>query len=472
MSLEDLIETYVDQEDPDKMDSLFQVLRETGSVEEKEELADGYLSLFSQCQYDYQCGKFDDRDEIEALKDWVAKIMVLTPEFEHENYCLGHVEEMLSSSTKDQRQSLAHCRKSIEHFRLQVEQGPEDVDVLINLAQALIRQCEIAQDFPDAPMREAAQLYCQAMLLERKKEHQHEFFAFNGSGIHHFLHSAYRLLEHEQAETQAHHGMFISTFKHAVQPLAEQDSLVYYHWVDTLFNVMSWAEHAEKYRGMSFPGLYEELWSEIQQLLPQISRLDGTQEHFLSSLGHLFHKSAAIDKSIPLYETALRYYRKALELKGDSWPNPTYAAGTLQDMALLALEQENSAQAQSWFEQGLHIYQIAQESIDDFQLSLNHGEYLFEYARLFEDFTIRETLLQAQRRFRESREMGKDFYTGPYYGLAKVALRLNDRQGCLEILQACKEVFSNEYHSHDFREILDDADFSEVREFLVQASEQ
>jgi len=115
---------------------------------------------------------------------------------------------------------------------------------------------------------------------------------------------------------------------------------------------------------------------------------------------------------------------------------------------------------------GFPLLEGAQKEIDDFQLSLRHADYFYDYAVYFENQENPNTLKKALAEYEKSRILAKDFYSSPFYGLAKMHLLLGDKDACLKVLEECGTVHSNEYHAHDFEDIFEDETFTPIHEEL------
>ncbi|MBT30154.1 MAG: hypothetical protein CMO01_10890 [Thalassobius sp.] len=471
-TLKDLIEKYVDEENTFALDQLFDKLSVNGTEEEKKILAEGYLSNFAQCQYDYMCGKFNDIDWIWELIDWLEKVKVLDAEFDELDYYKGHVYEMLSSTSEKPENKIKFNKLSTAHFRKQIEHGNEDVDVQINLAKSIFEHCQLTKTYKAGSMQEICDLLVEAIHLERKAENQYSFFGFNGSSISAFLNTAYEILALQIKNSDLYHHQLINAFRNSIQQYTDAEPMIYYHWADTLHRITQWVDYTNTTTSRLSFEVVERIWLEIRMVMENIIDIYSESEHFLTSAGHLFVRLAEKEHSYYYYKVSLNYYKKALAINSKTWSNPLYASNSLKMMAYISLEDGDSKKALDLFNQGLQIYETSQKELDDFQLNLNHADFLFEYARLFEGFSSKNTLLEVQKLYEASKALANNFYTQPFYGLAKTALKLKDKQACVAILKECGAIFSNEYHTHDFNEIKTDKDFVEIHELIPQIIEE
>ncbi len=466
-TIQELVDKYTNGKDVPTLDDLFDHVSIHGTTQEKELVADTYISEFGQCHYDYMCGKLNELEWIWDMMDWIEKIELLSPDFNQSNFYRGHVYEMLSSISKEQEDKIKFNNLCIDHLRKQQEINDEDVSLLIDLAQNLFRSCRLTQDYQTQIFDDIKSLFLKALHLERKEEHQSTFFGFNGSAISGFLNISYEFLALAFNNSTTIYNEFIAAFKKAITPYTEQDPSIYYHWAETLFRITTWVDYPKIETCRISQEVVNDIWKEIKVVLSQATNIQSSDEHFLTSIGHLFDKVAQKETSYSYYEVSYNYYSKALEINGETWSNPYYASNALRMMAFIHLKNKAHNESVKLFKQGLQIFEDAQKKINDFQLSVYHGDYLYDYSKYLENFSNRNTLLEAKKQFEDSRILGKDFYTHPYYGLAKTTLRLGDKEACLKILKTCGALFSNEYHTHDFNEIIDDMDFDEVKKEII-----
>ncbi|NMH87880.1 hypothetical protein [Flavivirga algicola] len=466
-TIQELTDKYTKGKNVPTLDDLFDRISLDGSPQEKELVADAYLSDFGESHYDYMCGKLNELEWIWDMMDWIEKIEILTPDFDQSNFYRGHVYEMLSSTSKEHEDKIKFNKLCIAHLQKQLDVNEEDVSLLIDLAQNVFRSCRLTQNYQKQIFDDIKSLFLRALHLERKEKHQSNFFGFNGSAISGFLNISYEFLALAFDNNTYIHNEFITAFKKAIKPYTEKDPSIYYHWAETLVRITGWVDYPKIETCRISQEVVNDIWEEVKIVLSQATDIQSNDEHFLTSIGHLFDKVAKKEVGLSYYETAFNYYSKALEINGETWSNPYYASHAIQMMALIHLKNNDRNKSIKLFNQGLRIFENAQQKVSDFQLSVYHGDYLYDYSKYLENFSNRDTLLEAKKQYEDSRILGKDFYTHPYYGLAKTTLRLGDKKECLSILKTCGALFSNEYHTHGFNDIIDDKDFTKVREGIL-----
>lgn len=465
-TLEELTAKYTDEKQTPSLDNLFHLLSINGTSKEKELIVDAYISEFCQCHYDYMCGKFNNLEWIWDTMNMVEKIKILAPNFDQYDFYKGHVYEMLSSVSKKEKDKIEFNRLCLYHLLRQQEYN-EDVTVLIDIAQNIFMSCRLTNNYTKENFSKIKAFLLKAIHLERKEENKSGFFGFNGSAIDAILCMAYGFLGLNFDHKKNIHQEFILDFKKIILPYAKKDPSIYYHWAETLVRITDWVNYPKIETCRISQETVSDIWIEVKEILNSITNLQSNNEHFLTSIGHLFNKIAKKEVSFSYFEIAFNYYSKALKINDKTWSNPYYSSDALRNMAFIHLKKKEYKEAINLFNQGLNIFEEAQKKISDFQLSVYHADYLYDYAKYLENFSNGETLLRAKKQFEDSRVLGKNFYTSPFYGLAKTALRLGNKKEALKILKVCRKVFSNEYHTHRFDEIINDTDFEEIRKDLI-----
>ena len=463
---QDLITKYSEKDNVPTLDDLFERLSLDGTPKEKELISDGYISNFEESHNDYNCGKLNNLDDIWEMMAWLEKIKKLNPDLEYYYFSKAHVYKMLSSVNKEQDKKIKFNNLCIANFRKQREINSEDVTLLIDLANNIFTNCILTQNYQKQKFDEIKALCIEAIHLERKEEHQSNFFGFNGLAINEFLDISYAFLGLSINNNVIIHQEFIYAFKKAIEPYLKEDPAIYYHWANTLERKASWGEHAIEGMGKLSQEEIDDIWKDVKGVLSLATNIKSNDEHFLTSIGHLFTKIAERELLYSYFEIAFQYYSKALAINNKTWSNPLYTSSALQSMALIRLQNGEREESIQLFKQGLQIFDEAQKKVSDFQLSLNNGDYLYDYAKYLENFSNQDTLIAAKKQFEDSRILAEDSYTSPYYGLAKTLLRLGDKDESIKILTDCGELFSNEYHTHDFKEIKDDKDFDEIKGYF------
>ncbi|WP_196888533.1 hypothetical protein [Aureivirga sp. CE67] len=470
-TLQDLIEKYTYDEKVPTIDDLFLLIQENNLDEEKEILIDTFDSEFCQSHYDYMCGKFNNLEWILDLLQTVENIKILSPDFEQYFYYKAHVFEMLSSVSEDKKEKLKYNQLCLDYLNQYLDENPESVTTLNDIADNIFVQCQLKNDFSRENLDKIKQLLLEAICLERKEENQGGFFAFNGMAIHSFLDRQYSFLGLKFENYQTYFKEYQVEFKKVMIQFSEDNPSIYFHWAETLLRITEWINYPSEETCRITEEDVTLIWREVKEISKYITNLKSKDEHFLTAIGHLFHKIAKHELDFDFFALALNYYQKAIIVNPKTWTNPYYASEVLKNIAFIHLKNKETEKAQDLFLQGKTIYKKAQNEINDFQLSIHHANFLMEYAKYFENYSNTETLLECKKLYEESKILGKDFYTSPFYGLAKTNLLLGNKSICLEVLKQCCEIFSNEYHTHTFDEILKDEDFVKTKGEIIKIQE-
>ncbi|TEW51469.1 tetratricopeptide repeat protein [Psychromonas algicola] len=463
MNITEQIENYVENEDISGLDSIYDELLATDNVKAKTCLADGYLSYIGQCHYDFMCGKFNNFEDLKSLLELIDRVMLLNPNEESEHFYRGTLFEALSTCCEEMEQQLFYQALCLEHL---TKHNEKDGDDLINFAQNIFRYCELKKNFDSNSTNQMKSLLKEAVLLERKQETNSPFF---DTAISSFFSLTYDFISAPNNE-EALFTEFMSEFKDTIEKY-KSDPMVYFHWAKAQLHFIDQIKH---YESVESSGTIDQLkkneavllWDELKSIVAHIVDWQSDQEHFLISLGRIFERIADKEFSLKYYQEAYSYYLKAYQVNKATWSTPQYATTILKKMALVLLSQGKKEEAHNTFMEGFPLLEAAQKEIDDFQLSLRHADYFYDYAVYFENQENPNTLKKALAEYEKSRILAKDFYSSPFYGLAKMHLLLGDKDACLKVLEECGTVHSNEYHAHDFEDIFEDETFTPIHEEL------
>lgn len=454
------IQQYAEQENIWALDELLDTIVVSGTKEEKQACVEGYEAYIHQCYYDHACGKFNELDEILSLLTLVDHIHQLDASFEEYHFHKGCIFEMTSEEDTSKEEKLKWMEKSLYHFQQQSNLKSE-VQVLLAITRCMLEEGRINNDFNAKKVDDVLNVFLEAFHLERKQANTNYYT--NGNTISSILNVAYEFLFSPMVNGKELHEIILTSFKRETQKYVVTQPIIYYHWVDTLIRITErWKERSE----------LGDIWGDIEKYASKITHLDSEQEGFLTTLGHLFTKIAKRKNSLLYFEISLNYFLKAIELNNTTWYNPHYASSVLKEIALIHIQGKREKEAQIAFKEGREIFEKVYDYVDHFQFHLQYGEYLYEYAKYVERFENEEILLRGEIEFEKSKQLGKDFYTGPYYGLIKVALRLKQNAKAFDLLYLTGEVFSSEYHVHDFNEIITDDEFEEVQDEIPKVMDK
>jgi len=462
MNITEQIENYVENEDVNGLDSIYDELLASDNVKAKTCLADGYLSYIGQCHYDFMCGKFNDFEELKGLLELIDRVMLLNPNEESEHFYRGTLFEALSTCCEETEQQLFYQALCLEHL---TKHNGQTEDAFTNLAENVFRYCELKKSFDRDSLDQIKKLLKDAVLLERKQEKNFHFH----TAISSFFSLTYQFITAPNND-EALFIEFMSAFKETIEE-CKGDPMVYFHWAEAQLYFINHIEHYEGVKASGMLGQLKDndaalLWDELKSIVTHIVDWQSESADFLTSLGHLFESIADKELSLEYYQEAYSYFLKAYHVNKATWFTPYYATGVLKKMALILLSQKKIEEAHKTYMKGFPLLEGSQKECEDFQLCLRHADYFYDYAVYFENQENSNTFKKALTEYETSRVLAQDFYTSPFYGLAKMHLLLGDKDACLKVLEECGTVHSNEYHAHDFSEVFEDEVFAPIYEEL------
>jgi len=173
-------------------------------------------------------------------------------------------------------------------------------------------------------------------------------------------------------------------------------------------------------------------------------------------------------KSMHYHEIALNYFQRGMKLIDGRWIFSSCIADQLREIAFLYIEQDNFIMAEQKYIRAIQILRKAAMEDSGLNHCLMLGDFNFEFAKMFEGFKNHNRIRWALNQYKLAEIDGCGHYTAPYYGQVKCYYHLYDFDGCLDTLQKCKDQFTNEYSTHNFKEMKEDDDFEEILPLLEQ----
>lgn len=460
---EETIQQYANDENIPKLDEMYEKVILIGTAEEKEILANGYYDVFLQGQYDNMCGKCNKEEWLLDFFDWLNKIKKLNPNFSEYNACMGYTFEMLEDAVEDREQKIAYANQSVVYFQNQLRLHETSNTMCASIANAKFRLLKYKGDSTTQRLQEEVKpLLIKAIHLERLPDNMERYHKFNGSSITSYLSVAYQILDLPFSGALQAHEDFLADFRMVISECAIADKSVYYHWADMLFRISEWKQFGALKLLPELEAVYNKIWVDVREAMSHIENESFTCEHSVNDYGHLFSRLAQKEKSIYYHEISLRYHLQGIELNKYTWTSPTYASNELRSIAHIYLDKGDVIPAKKKLLSAIDILKQAAMRNSDLQICDHLGNFYIEYAKLFEDFKNKDTLRMALNQYKLAEIDGRGFYSTPYYGQVKCYYHLNDFDSCIDTLQKCKDLFSDEYHTHDFQDIRSNKDFEEI----------
>lgn len=465
--LKQLIEQYAETEDVKSLDAIYPKIMLVGTDHERGILADGYFNMFLQCQYDNMCSKYNGEDNILELFIWLKKIRRLSPQFDEYNACMAYAYEMLEHEVEEIVRKEEYVTLAIEYFNLHIQEDGDSDTIYVSIAEAWLRRCRYEGNFSSSIFfQEIQPMLIKAIEHERKPENKYEFHQFNGTSMGAYLEMSYKILALPFANAYRVHCSFMSTFQELVTEYAKTDRAVYYYWVNKLIEITDWQNYQHLDDHKITEQTVAQIWEEAREILSVIENEQTTDSYLLSDYGQLFSKMGYLDNSLHYHEIALNYYMSGLTLQSGRWIFSSCIANQLREIAFLFMEQGNMEEAEKRYSQAIDIMRKAVLQESSMHHCLKLGDLQFEYSKLFENFKNHNRLIWALNQYKLAEIDGSKHYTSPFYGQVKCYFYLHDFNNCVNALQRCKDYFSYQDQTHNFKELKEDADFKEILPLL------
>jgi len=444
-TLNDQIARLNDNEDADGLVELIRQLPPDQVQTHKTALSEAAESVFYVWLTDLQLGKIrqDDQDAVTAmLAELIQALEIVQPAASH-HLMSALLYEQLADQQTIPAEKLAYIQKGIDEYiaGLQKNANPE---IQAKLAEALLNKMQHTGDYNEKDLSEILHLF------------QTAFTGYSELIMIYFLHGSFRLLNFPFNEHTRWHHRFLSQLETALKAFAAIDAFVYLEYVNTLRRLLE----NELYQ---IPADYKAtLYRKIIALMEPLKNYETKSEQRLNHLGQAFEKVAEsiTDHTTKLgfYHAALAFFTRGQQVNPAAWTFPVYATNVLMEMARMDTRDKTIP----LFEQGKALFALTYAYGPDFTLMHYWGKFLIEYAKQAYNFQAPDILKDAAEKLLSAKQLGNGFYDQPYRGLAKVALKLGNKQQCLDILAECKKVFTTDYSEYEHSFVLADEDFREI----------
>lgn len=450
---------------------LFKQVMTEGSSKDREDLAQEYLSYFGQCCYDHICNKYNKLEWIWELDEVIENTQKLTPDFLQYHFSKATIYKMLTKVTGENTDKIAFLEKAIYHYRKQYTIEEDDFSLLTDLTEVLFSFYTLT-NYPEDVLNEIRDIYIKAFIMEQEAETKNSFFGLNEFAISSFFPISYQILNLPLEDKETIHHEFSTPFLETISKYAEKNNLLYYHWIEALFELTDNVEYLEDHPKRITEETAGHIWKKIVSLSEHITDIDTDQELFLITLGQKFLAIGDLKDSIAHYQTAYNYFMKGFSIHKKSINIPNCVATALQRIALVQLESKELEEAKNTFSKGFAMFEEALTHTPDFAIYTQYGNYIYNYAQYFEHFSNTTTLQKAKQQFLQSIKVESNYNTVSYYAFAKTALKLGEKEEALKMLQDACIIFSSEYSTHRFEEIIDTETFLPIKKELLSIIEQ
>ena len=444
-TLNDQIERLADNEDADGLIQLMQQLEDADLQKYKTELSEACEGVFYIWLNDLQLGKIKTKEQesvITMLSDLLQAAEIVTPD-ESLHIMRALLYEHLSDLKTDPGEKLAYIDKAIEEYTTGLEQHTS-AEMSARLVEALLNKMQQTEDFNEKALTDILLLF------------QTAFTTYSEQILIYFLHSSFRLLSCSFSDNTHWHHRFLTQLEHSLKDFGTTDPYIYLEYTNALRRVLD-----NQLYNVSAT-YHAALNAKAITLLEPLKDYQTKHEQRLNYLGQAFEKVAERVEDhtakIQYYHTALAFFTEGQLINPADWTFPVYATNVLMEIARL----DDPNKAIALFEQGKALFARTYVHGTNFTLMHYWGKFLIEYARQVYNFNAPEILKEAEEKLLLAKQLGNGYYAQPYRGLAKVALKLGNRQQCLNILAECKKAFTTDYYEYEHSVVLADEDFREI----------
>jgi tetratricopeptide (TPR) repeat protein len=420
----------------------------------KKQLAEAFLDIYSEWQYDFMCDKVVMNEGVDSFFSYLLELLAEADKIDpaHINYeQRAFCYQTLAEGKNNQEEQLRYIEKAAQEIQEALKTQSDSSELNDQFVNILLNKIKISDQYKDEEFAVALTYFERALL------------SYTSSNQLNLVFKCFDILDMTFPRNQYWHGVFLDKLNAVLHVRAEKDLLIYLEWVNALKRIV------ENYDSIS-PDYAQDLTKQSVNLLNRLTNFETANQETLNKLGAAFSKTAeklskvgAIAEALDHYEVAVKYFIKAQDINPAAWTYPVYATNALKAMAAIFHAQHNKTTVIALFERGQNIFLKIHEPEKDFTANIYWGEFLIDYARLAHDFDSLAILKKAEEKLLIAQELGQRFYDHPYIALAKVALKLGDREKCLAILKECKAVFSHEYAIYSLNKVIEDEDFALVK---------
>ena len=442
--LKDLAGNY----DIGAMDRLVERLSPAQLEEYKQEIIDAYDMVYSYGLYDLDCNKVNDpEDFIFYLLDIIASIQRFFPDqmyYKERGYCYQN----LSDRALAYADKVRYIHEAIRIYSI----APQTTDIQMAMVGALTDKMEITRQFTTEAFTELLYFFRPVLI--------------DPAFVRALVHQCFRVRSLPFEQNHSWHQRLLSEFEHAMYELAENSPLVYLEWAET-YHYILYHDSPE-----IEPEYKMTMVAQTASLLQPLEGYYTENAELLNRLGKAFADTAQRSKDnnlkLEYYRISVEFFTKGHQMQQAAWTFPVYATNSLLGMAHIYHEQGAYEKLINTFEHGLQLFAQVYKHEEDFQLNLYWGDFLLEYTGLAYDFKSSSINRLAEEKLQLSVVLGRNYYSHPYFSMARLAIRSGDKEKCVKILLQCRDAIrSTGYDAYDLGEAIRDDDFREIRDQLL-----
>jgi hypothetical protein len=413
----------------------------------RQEIIDAYEMVYAYGLYDLDCNKVSDpEDFIFYLLDIIASIQRFFPDqmyYKERGYCYQN----LSGRAAAHDDKVRYINEAIRIFNI----APQTTDIQMAMVGALTDKMEITKQFTPAAFAELISFYTPVLA--------------DSDFVRALIHLCFRVRALQGGQDHSWYQRLLAEFEPAMHELAENNPLVYLEWAETYHYILFHDSPEIE------PEYKTTMVAQTASLLQPLEGYYTENAELLNHLGKAFADTAQRSKDSHLqldyYRISVDFFTKGHEQQPAAWTFPVYATNSLLGMARIYHELGAYEKLINTFEHGLELFARVYKHEDDFQLNLYWGDFLLEYTGLAYDYKSSSINRLAEEKLQRSAMLGRNYYSHPYFSMARLAIRSGDKEKCVKILLQCRDAIrSTGYDAYDLSEAIKDDDFREVRDQL------
>jgi hypothetical protein len=442
--LEELMNSY----NVEVMDAFVESLTPAERERHKQEIIDTYDTIYSYVLYDIDCDRVSDPESfLFFLLEIIQSVQRFFPD---QLYFLerGSCYQTLADRTAAYEDKVRYIEAAISLYNT----APQTTEVQVCMVQALTDKMEITKQFTKETFTELL-LFFRPLLNDT-------------ACIKTLIFSCFRVRSLPFEQNLYWYQCLLNEFEAATYTLAEKDPLVYLEWTEAyqyiLFNDMYTL--APEYKAT--------MVAQTALLLKPLEGYYTADTELLNRLGKAFSDVAkrAADNALKLeyYSIAVDFFTKGHELRPAAWTFPTYATNALLGMAHIYYEQNAYGNLINAFEHGIQLFSQVHNHEEDFQVNIAWGDFLLQYTGLAYEYKSPSINSMAEDKLLQAAALGNNYYSHPYYSLARLAIKSGDKAKAVQVLLECRAAIrSTGYDNYDLSDAMHDEDFREIWEELI-----
>jgi tetratricopeptide (TPR) repeat protein len=434
--LNDLAEKY----DAAAMETLVESLSPAQLAEYRPAVIEAYETVYSYGVYDLSCGKISDPEDFGLyLLDLLDTVQRFYPDMLYYDKRGDCYQELAAAAIADEDR-LRYIQEAIHYFSI----APQTTVVQISMTDALLDKMEITNQFTTEAFTEL--LYFFRPLLQ------------DISAVKSLIHQCFRVRALPFEQHDYWFRRLLSEFESAMYALAADQPLLLLDWAEA-YHYILFNDHPE-----IEPAYKTVMVAQTVSLLGPLADYQTTDAELLNRLGKAFADTGKRADSLAHFQQAVAFFTRGHEQQPAAWTFPVYATN-----ALLAIADRYYAQGEydkviSTFEQGHQLFSQVYKHEEDFQLNLYWGDFLLAYTRLAHNYRSATINRLAEEKLQLAAVLGRNFYSHPYFSMARLAIKSGDPQKCVKILLECRDVIrGNGFDGYDLGEAINDDDFKAIK---------